>query len=192
LDKKEFLERLLSEERREWQDPDKILLKLGLKRGQRFLDVGSGPGFFAVAASKLVGEFGAIYCVDSSSEAAEMCAQNLKKAGYSNFKVLVAAVEEASLPSEFFDVVLVANVLHDFSDPLNVLRSIYGWLRSEGTLGVVDWKKSETPFGPPLNMRISLEESVALVERAGFKVEEVDDSFPYHYMVKAKKDTAQG
>lgn len=186
-DREEFFRMLLSEERRVWQNPREILLRLGLKRGHRFLDVGSGPGFFAVEAASIVGEEGYVFCVDADSRAAELCAQNLAGVGHRSFRVLASRIEEADLPGAFFDVALIANVLHDFEDPASVLRKVFWALRSGGILGVVDWKKQETPFGPPLYVRLSLDECLALVAGAGFTLVETDESPPYHYLVVSRK-----
>jgi ubiquinone/menaquinone biosynthesis C-methylase UbiE len=190
LNEDEFLRMLLSEERKAWQNPRDILLRLGLTSGQRFLDVASGPGFFAVEASKIVGKTGYVYCVDASTKAAEVCAQNLSQAGYKNFEVIAQPIEIIQLPTVPFDVALVANVLHDFENPVLVLRKVYGSLRRGGVLGVVDWKKIETPFGPPLSIRLSVEESIGIVEGSGFRVLEVENSYPYHYLIKAEKADA--
>lgn len=45
-------------ERREWQDPEAILLSLGLKPGEVVADVGSGDGFFTLPAARMVGPRG--------------------------------------------------------------------------------------------------------------------------------------
>lgn len=187
LDREKFFSMLLSEERRKWQDPVNILLKLGLKRGQRFLDVGSGPGFFSVEAAKIVGDEGLVVCVEADSMAAELCAQNLAKIGYSSFRVYNVRVEDSDLPASSFDVALIANVLHDFDDPVLALRKVYHALKSGGVLGVVDWKKEETPVGPPVDVRLSLDDCLGLVLRGGFNVTMTDKSLPYHYMVVARK-----
>lgn len=181
------MKRLLSEERRRWEDPAKIVLRLGLRRGHSFLDVGSGPGFFALEAARIVGQEGHVVCVDSDPAAANMCSENLARAGFSNFSVLASRIEDVELSPTSFDVALVADVLHDFEDPLKVLRKVFHTLRIGGVLGVVDWKKRETAFGPPLEIRLSYQECVGLLVGAGFRVVEKDDSLPYHYLVVAKK-----
>ncbi|MEM0320862.1 MAG: methyltransferase domain-containing protein [Thermoprotei archaeon] len=187
LDQDEFFRMLMSEERKKWQNPGDILSKLGLSRGHRFLDVASGPGYFATEASKIVGESGYVYCVDADQRAADICFQNLSRIGYRNFKVVTRRIEDVQLPTAHFNVALVANVLHDFEDPVFVMRRIYTSLCAEGILGVVDWKKIETPFGPPLSVRLDEGECVRIVEEGGFKAIEVDTSYPYHYLIKAKK-----
>jgi ubiquinone/menaquinone biosynthesis C-methylase UbiE len=45
------------------------LLNIGLKPGDTFIDVGSGEGYFAIPAAKIVGEQGRIFALDSNEEA---------------------------------------------------------------------------------------------------------------------------
>jgi hypothetical protein len=50
----------------------------------------------------------------------------------------------------------------------------------------LDWKKEPMDLGPPLKIRISEDMAVRLIQTAGFTVETVKDSGPYHYLVVAK------
>jgi ubiquinone/menaquinone biosynthesis C-methylase UbiE len=56
-------------ERRAWQNPENILLSIGLKPGSTFIDLGCGDGFFAVPAANIVGRNGRVYALDMNSEA---------------------------------------------------------------------------------------------------------------------------
>ena len=45
-------------ERRKWQNPEAILVDIGLAPGFTFVDVGCNDGFFALPAARVVGEGG--------------------------------------------------------------------------------------------------------------------------------------
>ena len=45
-------------------DPEKVLFHSGLTKAQTVVDLGTGSGFYAVAASKIVGERGRVYVFD--------------------------------------------------------------------------------------------------------------------------------
>ena len=45
-------------------EPDGIFSALELERGDRFLDLGCGPGDYAVHASSIVGDSGLVYALD--------------------------------------------------------------------------------------------------------------------------------
>ena len=44
-------------------NPVRLLEKMGVKEGQKIIDIGCGPGFFTIPASKIVGEDGFIFAL---------------------------------------------------------------------------------------------------------------------------------
>jgi len=44
-------------------NPYRLLNAAGLKPGQKALEVGCGPGFFTILATKIVGEKGRVYVI---------------------------------------------------------------------------------------------------------------------------------
>ena len=57
-------------ERRQWQDPEKILTSIGVAPGMVFIDIGCGHGYFALpAARRVVCLKGKVYAVDSDAAA---------------------------------------------------------------------------------------------------------------------------
>jgi hypothetical protein len=77
--------------------------------------------------------------------------------------------------------------LHDFADPLKVLQNAKQMVKPSGLLIDLDWKKQEMPFGPPFSIRFSEEKASGLIEAAGFKVSDVKDAGPHHYLITAKQ-----
>ena len=64
-------------ERRQWQDPEKILPSLGVAPGMVFIDVGCGDGYFALPAARRVGPQGKVYAVDSDAGAIQRLGSRL-------------------------------------------------------------------------------------------------------------------
>ncbi|MEM3670444.1 MAG: class I SAM-dependent methyltransferase [Thermoprotei archaeon] len=181
----EFYNMLLSEDRKKWQNPETILEMLGLKRSMIAADLACGPGFFSLPAAKVLGANGRLYCVDADPEATEICARRLRGAGYRNFEIRVGRLEAVRFESEVLDRALIANSLHDLEDPVAALGNVHDSLKPEGLLGVVDWKKSETPMGPPPDIRMTEEQEEELLRKAGFSVLWTKQAGPYHYMILA-------
>ncbi|MBN1222349.1 MAG: methyltransferase domain-containing protein, partial [Candidatus Aminicenantes bacterium] len=50
-------------------NPAEILEEIGLRKGERLLDLGCGSGHAAIAAASVAGEDGAVFAVDSDSSA---------------------------------------------------------------------------------------------------------------------------
>jgi ubiquinone/menaquinone biosynthesis C-methylase UbiE len=75
--------------------------------------------------------------------------------------------------------------LHDFGDPVAVLRNARRMLGPEGRLLDLDWKDEPMEMGPPRWKRFSVEKAGSLMESAGLRVLSVRESGPYHYLIIA-------
>lgn len=177
------LDRLLSPQRREWQDPEQILSALGLQAGERLADVGVGPGYFALEGARLVGPSGAVYGCDIEPLMLERLAQEARSAGLSQIHPVHCGESHLPLPDGAVDAVFLANVFHELHDPTEMLREIHRILSPGGRLLIVDWKKEETPVGPPLHERKSPEEVTETVVPVGFSPQGLREGGPHHYGV---------
>ncbi len=174
--------------RRRWQNPETILTHIGLKPGQTLVDVGCGNGFFAVPATRIVGEGGKVYGLDIDASAIDELRERARREGLSNLVLTVGRAEETVLCDACADVVLMANDLHDFQDPKKALGSARRMVKPSGRLADVDWKKKQATIvpGPPLRVRLSEKEASDLIEASGFEIEAAEEAGPYHYLILAK------
>ena len=81
----------------------------------------------------------------------------------------------------------MANVLHDFADPVAALKNARLMLKPGGRLADLDWKKDKDQLhGPPFAKRFDQEKATALLNQAGFKVMSSALVGPFHYLLLAK------
>lgn len=60
-------------------------------------------------------------------------------------------------------------------------------MKNDGELVVIDFFKTDVPVGPPTNHKVSIDEVVAELKKAGYTSFEVNvDLLPYQFIVKAK------
>lgn len=168
------------------QDPRVIFDALALKEGECFLDLGCGPGDYAIHAAQIVGPSGVVYALDKSES---LIADLRRRAGADGISNLVAATADAtaSLPIErgSVDVCLVATVLHipDVTRRAEELcAGIRRTLKPDGRLAIIECHKRDMPFGPPQHMRLTPEETETLISRFGFRKTGIAD-LGYNYMV---------
>lgn len=173
------------EERRRWQNPEEILADAGVQPNTIFIDLGCGSGFFAVPAAKIIGPKGVVCGVDTDSEALDELRKRAFKADLLNIRVKQAPAEDVFLCKRCADVAFIGIALHDFKDPLKVLQNVKRALKPSGRPVNLDWKKEPMLFGPPLEIRFSEKEAASLIIEAGFDVESVKSSGPYHYIISA-------
>lgn len=157
-------------ERRSWQNPKEILADSGLKRNQVLADIGCNVGFFSIPAARIVGAKGHIYGLDINSEAIESLRSKIQKEKITVIETFVGPAENMSLPNNSLDIAFMAMVLHDFSDPLEVLKRLKTSLKPTGIIYNYDWKKQQSPKGPPYEIRLSIEDVMDLAKKVNLKV----------------------
>lgn len=95
------------------------LEELQLKRGEKFLEVGSGSGIFLAYAYEIVRKKGKVFGVEIIPETYSFARQNLKKSGYWGKVKLILGDGSLGLPEEApFDKILISAAAPDFPPPL--------------------------------------------------------------------------
>jgi ubiquinone/menaquinone biosynthesis C-methylase UbiE len=170
-------------------DPELVFAALGLKQGDVLLDLGCGPGDYAIEAAKVVGDSGTVHGLDRSEEAIERLTKQAKSQGLGNIKPVVSDITRP-LPIDYacIDMCLMATVLH-VPDVVRsedgLLEEIRRVLKPCGRVAIIECKKEDMPIGPPLSIRLSPQEVEALMTPHGFeRTSEVD--LGYNYMVQFK------
>src|SRR5512136_2514101 len=92
-------------ERKEWQDPKKILAAIGLSAGMVFVDVGCGEGYFALPAARRVGPGGKVYAADINADAVAALREQARAEGLTNLSADVKAGEETMVCEGCADLV---------------------------------------------------------------------------------------
>ena len=181
FDAKHRIDRMLSPERRRWLDPDRILEAIGIKEGMILVDIGAGPGFFALPAAKKVGSTGKVYALDVEPAMLQRVRERAEAEAITNLETLLSQDGRLPLPSRVADTVLLANVLHEVDEPLKLLKEAARVLRAAGTLAVVEWNREPGEGGPPMEERLAPERLEALLRGSGFVRVESFDVGPRHY-----------
>jgi len=178
-------------ERRQWQDPEKILSFLGVAPGMVFIDIGCGDGYFALPAARRVGPQGKVYAVDIDASAIQRLREQAAREELDHLFSEVREAEETVVCKGCADYVFFGIDLHDFVDPARVLLNAKKMLSPQGHVIDLDWKDEPMEFGPPQQKRFSIDKASHLIESAGFTIASVTDSGLYHYLIIAKKISEQ-
>jgi SAM-dependent methyltransferase len=120
-----------------------LLEMVPAQRGERVLDVATGPGVVAVAAARLVGPTGRVLATDLVPEWEPLVAEGAAAAGVDN--VAFRAMDGGALdfPDGSFDVAYCQFGLMFVPQPVQALREMRRVLRPGGRLGVVVWSTED-------------------------------------------------
>lgn len=167
-------------------DSEMVFAKLNLKSGNTFLDLGCGAGDYSLYAAKVLGANGKVYALDIWDNIIEGVKQQAEKKELKNIQANVADIYmPLELDSESFDVCLLATVLHAdnvIEKSIGLFQEIKRVLKPEGRLTIIECKKEESFFGPPLKYRVSPKELVEALSKIGFKKIDYID-LGYNYML---------
>lgn len=173
-----------------WPTPGETLRNLGVASGQSFVEVGSGDGYFALPAARIVAP-ATVYALDIDERLLADLEMWADRQGIENVTTVHgdarALADELPEPVAF---ALVANAFHGIDDRTAFVKQAYDALQPGGRLAVVNWhdRPRETTTvagaarGPPTEIRLSPEETTeTVVEAAAFRLERQVDLPPHHY-----------
>lgn len=114
----------------------KVIGVLQLQAGQKLLDIGSGPGYLASDMAAIVGQTGEVHGVDISEELLALARG--KYANQPQLKFHNANATNLPFPAEYFDVVVVTQVLEYLTNVEAALLEFRRVLRPGGKILVLD------------------------------------------------------
>ena len=170
-------------------DPAQTLLKLGLHIQTRaVVEFGCGYGTFTIAAAKLTRA--PIHALDIDADMLAITQAKADAAGLDHVhcKQCDFVEDGTGLPDFAADHALLFNILHG-KHPERLLAEAHRILRPGGRLAVMHWNHDPaTPHGPSLKARPTPEQSLAQVQKAGFRVPaHIVPLPPHHYGFMAEK-----
>lgn len=113
--------------------------RIGVRDGWNCLDVGSGPGFVTIDLRERVGETGEVTALEPSQFYLEALQAAVDQRRWRNVKCLRSSVEDAELPSAYFDLVFVRWVLSFSPDPQRFLLPLFRSLKRGGVVAIQDY-----------------------------------------------------
>jgi ubiquinone/menaquinone biosynthesis C-methylase UbiE len=175
---------LESEDRKSWQNIEEIIGLLELKPSYVVADLGCGSGYFTIPISRKVKK---VYGVDVQKEMLEFLKQKIREQKIANIETLLSKENRIPIQNESVDLLLSVNTLHEFRDKEKMITEIRRVLRPKGQAAIVDFKKKDTDFGPPVSIRISNGRAKLMFQKKALTALKTHD-LKYHYLIVFRKD----
>jgi ubiquinone/menaquinone biosynthesis C-methylase UbiE len=152
-----------------------VLKELNLHSGQTILDAGCGSGYMSKEFSKMLNNTGRVFALDPDNDTINRLKEETIG---TNIETIVGDITQRTpIEGASIDLIYLSNVFHGFSknEIEGFQTEVKRLLKPSAVLAIVEFKKIETPFGPPLEIRYSQEElkkTIALTPKSFVEIGE--------------------
>ena len=82
-------------DRNNWQQPDTVVQKLNIRKGDIIADLGAGGGYFTFYLADATGKQGMVYAVDVDKDMTEYLDKEITRLKYTNIQTKLAEYDDA-------------------------------------------------------------------------------------------------
>lgn len=180
----ELVERFESPERDAYQMSEKVLDALGDLKGKSIMDIGAGSGYFSVKLAKHADQ---VIAADVSKDFQEYLKKRIEKEQINNISLRLLPFDSPALKDGEVDMVFMTNTYHHIDHRPRYFALVRKGIKSGGSLVIIDYVKSDIPVGPPTEHKVSMDQIIAELKKAGFTTFDIDvNLLPYQFIITAR------
>ncbi len=174
-------------EREQEERTSKLLELMDIQSDDTIADIGAGSGYHVFRMAPVARE-GLIYAVDIQPQMLDAIESKRSKTKVDNITLVQSDVQDVKLPENSVDKVLMVDVYHEFSHPVEMIQSIKKALRSDGKIYLIEYR-GEDPQVPIKRLHKMTEaQAVKEMKAVGLRLEENIEGLPWqHCMVFVKE-----
>ena len=182
----------LTRDNREQEERCSLLLtNLGVKRGMTICDMGCGNGFYTVQLAKMTGPEGRIYAVDIQPEMLRLLARRADSQNVRNISPILGTLADPKLPPGKMDLILLVDVYHEFSHPVQMLAAMRDALSPTGVCALVEFRAEDDSVPIKPEHKMTKDQIMKEWTTNGFKLVKAFDGLPWqHLLFFARDDSA--
>jgi precorrin-6B methylase 2 len=174
-------------EREKEENTVKLLKNMNIKSGDIIADIGAGSGYHVFKMAPMANSV-FVYAVDIQDEMLVAMDARIESLELDNVAVVKGSEKSVNLTENVLDKILMVDVYHEFSYPIEMLASIKKALRADGKIYLIEYRAEDS--GVPIKQvhKMSEKQAIKEFEAAGFKLENNKSNLPWqHCMVFVKE-----
>ena len=168
----------------------KMREELRLKPGMNVCDMGAGNGYHAIPMAESVAPDGKVFAVDVQPEMIELLKGRLAGQKITNIVPIVGLYHDPKLPEKSCDLILLVDVYHEFSHPVQMLAGMRAALKKDGLLVLVEFRAEDETVPIKPEHKMSKAQIHKEMNANGFEMKREFDGLPWqHLMFFGKAET---
>ena len=175
-------------EREKEENVSKLIKNMRIKPNDVIADIGAGSGYHVFRMASLAPN-GLVYAVDIQIEMLTAIENKKTFSEISNIETILGTEKSVEIPINSVDKILMVDVYHEFSFPVEMITSMKNALKPNGQLFLIEYR-GEDPLVPIKTIhKMTEKQALKEMESAGFKLKENIDNLPWqHCMIFVKND----
>lgn len=175
-------------ERDEEEDITTLINNMKIRPNDAIADIGAGSGYHVFKMAPLA-KNGLVYAVDIQPEMLEVIQLKKRSNRAANVKTVLGSEKSINLPKSSLDKILLVDVYHEFSYPVEMIESIKNALKSNGLLFLIEYRGEDLTVPIKKIHKMTEKQSVAEMRAAGFELKENIGNLPWqHCMIFVKNN----
>ncbi len=171
--------------RRKMLPPEKLLELIPIRKTDSILDLGAGTGYFTIPAAMMTD--GKVFALDVEPKMLEELKTRLEQHHVQNVELVDGAIESIPLENETVDHVIASFVMHEVEPLTKGISEIRRVLKPGGHCFCLEWEKTPSDSGPPLEHRIHSNDMKQAFQDAGLTVMVGEFPTKHHYALIVRK-----
>ena len=170
-------------ERESEEAPGAALDAIGVPKGAVVADIGAGVGYFSLRLATRVGPSGRVYANDIQPEMLAKLRQRADREKLTNIETVLGTEADPKLPRGKFDLILLVDVYHEFSQPEKMLDRLREALKPDGRMVLLEYRKEDPSIPIRSDHKMSVAEAKTEVEAEGFRLAKTIETLPRQHIL---------
>ncbi len=174
-------------EREKEENVSTLIKNMKIKNNDTIADIGAGSGYH-VFKMALLAENGLVYAVDIQPEMLEAIELKKRSKRMSNIETVLGSEKSINLPRNSLDKILLVDVYHEFSYPVEMAKSIKNALKPNGQLFLIEYRGEDLTVPIKKIHKMTEKQSIAEMKAAGLTLKENIDNLPWQHCMIFEKN----
>ena len=167
-------------EREKEENVSSLIKNMKIKSNEVIADIGAGSGYHAFRIASLVTN-GLVYAIDIQPEMLMAIEKTKEFKKVENIKTILGTEKTVELPKNSVDKILMVDVYHEFSFPVEMINSIKNALKPNGELFLIEYRAEDLKVPIKRIHKMTEEQAVKEMKAAGLVLKENIDNLPWQH-----------
>ena len=177
-------------ERIQEENPQEMLDQLNLRDGLVVCDLGAGDGYHTLQIAPRVSPSGKVMAVDIQPQMLQELSRKLAEKKLENVETVLGELWDPKLPEKSVDLVLMVDVYHEFSHPVQMLAALRKAMKPNGLIALVEFRAEDPTVLIRAEHKMTKAQILKEYSANGFKLAKEYERLPWQHLMFMQVDEA--